>query len=121
MSGLAEINPDLLIFFVGAQSGVKSRSGQGSSTTLQSIDFTLAQPSNNGSTNGLAEVPKSNNGQSDVPKSNNAQANVFKSKKRNRESYLEAVSSDQFQEIIPSRPPPPPPDNGRTSTEPVDL
>ena len=92
---------------------MKSRAGQGSSTTLQSIDFTLAQPSsssNNGSTNGLAEVPKSNNGQKDV----------LKSKKRNRESYLEAVSSDQFEEIIPSRPPPPRND-GRVSTEPIDL
>jgi hypothetical protein len=66
---------------------------------MESIDFTLAQPSVNGSTNGLAL----------------SAAEIAQKKKRNRESYMEAVSMGSVNDIQNIS------KDGRTSSEPIDL
>jgi hypothetical protein len=66
---------------------------------MESIDFTLAQPSVNGSTYGLAL----------------SAAEIAQKKKRNRESYMEAVSMGSVNDIQNIS------KDGRTSSEPIDL
>lgn len=83
------------------QNGAARKPGHGSNTTLESIDFTLQHPASS-----VPSDPPSHGLLAEMTAAQKQQ------KKRNRESYLEAVSTGSVNDIRPS---------GRVSTEPVDL
>ena len=91
----------MLANFADGKNGAGKRSGHGSNSTLASIDFTLQQPA--------ASLPTDSSNTGLMAEMAAAQK---QQKKRNRESYLEAVSTGSVNDVRP---------DGRTSTEPVDL